>query len=92
MLNADSRPAGEHARRYNRREGLGLQEVSVLVGDEPGRREVVVRPRAADRRLIFIDDTYWTFLPMHYLLFFLFGENRWHSSLKMGGKNLSPSM
>ncbi|KAF0314588.1 hypothetical protein FJT64_014988 [Amphibalanus amphitrite] len=45
VISADARPAGEHARRYNRPEGL--QEVSVLIGEEPVHRDIVLRRRAA---------------------------------------------
>ena len=92
VLSADSRPAGEHERRYNRPEGLGLQEISVLVGDEPGNRDIVVRPRAADGPLIFVQDTHRSFLPMHYPLLFPSGENGWDLSQKVRTKNLSASM
>ena len=71
---------------------LGLREVSVLVGDEPGRRDVVVQPRAAGGALIFVDDTHRSFLPMHHPLLFPSGENGWDLSLKVNGKNVSASM
>ena len=52
VISAEARPAGEHARRYNRPEGM--QEVTVLIGEEPARQDIILRRRAvgdgADRR------------------------------------------
>ncbi|KAF0294844.1 Reticulocyte-binding protein 2 a [Amphibalanus amphitrite] len=45
VLSADARPAGEHKRRYNRPDGF--QEVSVLIGEEPVQRDIILRRRAA---------------------------------------------
>ena len=45
VISADAHPAGEHARRYNRPEGL--QEVSVLIGEEPAHQDLILRRRAA---------------------------------------------
>ena len=70
VLSADSRPDGEHARRYNKPEGWGCKK-PVLVGDEPGNRDVCNLERAALIRR----RTHRSFLPMHYPLLFPSGEN-----------------
>ena len=50
VIQPDSRPADEHARRYNRPVGMG--EIGVLVADEPVFRDIVVRMRGGGIRKI----------------------------------------
>ena len=95
VLSADARPAGEHARRYNRPEGF--QEVSVLIGEEPGTRDIVLRRRAVGdgADLIAISNCHRAYEPLHFVLLHPFGTDGWHPGLQLqqqGGraKRLSP--
>ena len=75
VINADARPAGEHARRYNRR----LVEVSLHMTDEPGSRDVVLRLRRGGLQII--SDTNRAFDPLHFVILFPNGTDRWHLDL-----------
>ena len=81
VISAEARPAGEHARRYNRPEGL--QEVSVLIGDEPARRDIVLRRRAVGDvdDLVNISDCHRAYEPLHFVLLFPFGTDGWHPDM-----------
>ena len=78
VISADAHPAGEHARRYNRPEGL--QEVSVLIGEEPAHRDIILRRRAAGdgADLVTISECHRAYEPLHFVLLFPFGTDGWH--------------
>ncbi|KAF0312344.1 Reticulocyte-binding protein 2 a [Amphibalanus amphitrite] len=81
VISADARPVGEHARRYNRPEGL--QEVSVLIGEEPVHRDIVLRRRAAGdgADLATISECHRSYEPLHFVLLYPFGTDGWHPEL-----------
>ncbi|KAF0288495.1 hypothetical protein FJT64_013150 [Amphibalanus amphitrite] len=82
VISADARPVGEHARRYNRPEGL--QEVSVLIGEEPVHRDIVLRRRAAgdgaDLATISVTGDR-SYEPLYFVLLYPFGTDGWHPEL-----------
>ena len=92
VINANARPEGEHERRYNRPEGLGLQEVSVLIGNDLGRRDFELQIRGGGVRVI--DDTHRAYLALHFPMLFPAGDDGWYSAMKLPGgqRNLSPGM
>ena len=75
VISADARPTGEHARRYNRPEGF--QEVSVLIGEEPAHRDIVLRRRAAGdgADLATISECHRAYEPLHFVLLYPFGTD-----------------
>ena len=73
VIEPESRPSDEHARRYNR--PVGMNEIAVLVGDKPASRDIVVRMRGGAIRKI--PDTHRAFLPLHYVLFDPLGRHGW---------------
>ena len=75
VINANVRPAGEHVRRYN----SGLTEISVLVDEEPGPRDIVVHLR--DGGLQTIADTHRSHDALHFVLLFPYGTDGWHLGL-----------
>ncbi|XP_043246224.1 uncharacterized protein LOC122393865 [Amphibalanus amphitrite] len=81
VLSADARPAGEHERRYNRPDGF--QEVSVLIGEEPAHRDIILRRRAAGDGgdLATISECHRSYESLHFVLLFPFGTDGWHPEL-----------
>ena len=77
VISADARPAGQHERRYNAAEGF--REVAVLIGDEPGRHDLVLRRRAIQGpdALQMIDETHRACDPLHFVLLFPLGTAGW---------------
>ena len=78
VIEPDSRPTDEHARRYNRPVGMG--EIGVLVADEPVFRDIVVRMRGGGIQRI--ADTNRAFLPLHYVLFDPLGQLGWDYTMR----------
>jgi hypothetical protein len=78
VIEPDSRPTDEHARRYNRPVGMG--EIGVLVADEPVFRDIVVRMRGGGIQRI--ADTHRAFLPLHYVLFDPLGQLGWDYTMR----------
>lgn len=76
VISESARPQGEHARRYNR----GFKEVSVLIGNEPGRRDFVLQLRQGGLKTI--ADTHRASDPLHFVLLFPTGTDGWHLGLK----------
>ena len=71
VLDAEKRPTGEHERRFN---APSCNEVAVLmVGEESGKRDVVVQYR--DSRLQKIWDIHRSYDPLQYPLLFPSGED-----------------
>ena len=91
VLNALARPSAEHARRYNKPEGL--KEVCVLIDDAGGRatgRDMVV-DIAQGGGVKRISDCHQCFDPLHYTTIFPTGEHGWDYTLKLAGdSNLTP--
>ena len=81
VINADARPAGEHERRYNR----GFSEVSVLMNDVPGQRDVVLHLRGGG--LTTVSDTHRSYDPLHFVLLFPHGTDGWHLALTHADSN-----
>ena len=81
VISAEARPAGEHARRYNRPEGM--QEVAVLIGEEPARQDIILRRRAVGdgADLAKISDCHRAYEALHFVLLFPFGTDGWHPDI-----------
>ena len=81
VISAEARPAGEHARRYNRPEGF--QELSVLMDEEPAHQDIVLRRRAAGdgADLLQINECHRAYEPLHFVLLFPFGTDGWHPGI-----------
>ena len=86
VIDADKRPSGEHARRFN---APSCNEVGVLtVGEEHGKRDIVLRYN--DRRLERVDETHRSYDPLQYPMIFPRGEDGYCFSHRMvGGRKLS---
>ena len=82
VISASARPAGQHERRYNVAEGL--QEVAVLIGDEPGPHDLVLRLRTEREAaaLQVIDETHRACDPLHFVLLFPWGTDGWHPTIQ----------
>ncbi|KAF0291134.1 hypothetical protein FJT64_010680 [Amphibalanus amphitrite] len=78
VISVAARPSGEHARRYNAAEGL--REVAVLMGEEPGQHDLVLRRRADGGTGVLqtIDESHRAFDPLHFVLLFPLGTTGWH--------------
>ena len=83
VIAPESRPSDEHARRYN--VPVGMNEIAVMVGDEPAKRDIVVRLRGGGIRRI--DDTHRAFLPLHYVLLDPLGTHGWDYTMTMDSAN-----
>lgn len=90
VINAERRPVGQHARRYNRPENL--QEVCVVVDDDSGRavgRDCLVQTR--DGGIMAIDQKNHAFDPLHFTVLFPEGEDGWDISMQDArGKRVTP--
>uniref|UniRef100_UPI00358EE1E4 uncharacterized protein n=1 Tax=Myxine glutinosa TaxID=7769 RepID=UPI00358EE1E4 len=75
VINENSRPQGEHVRRCNR----SFMEVSVLMGDELGRHDLILQLRGGG--LHTISDTHRSADPLHFVLLFPGGTDGWHLGL-----------
>ncbi|KAF0290946.1 hypothetical protein FJT64_010896 [Amphibalanus amphitrite] len=78
IISVAARPAGQHARRYNAPEGL--REVAVLMGEEPGQHDLVLRRRADGGTGVLqtIDESHRACDPLHFVLLFPLGTTGWH--------------
>ena len=87
VISATARPTDQHRRRYNLPEGF--QEVSVLVGEEPGHQDIVLRrrPGGDGPYLQVINETHRAFEPLHFVLLFPFGTAGWHTNLPQARAN-----
>ncbi|XP_043205093.1 plectin-like [Amphibalanus amphitrite] len=81
IISVAARPAGEHARRYNAAEGL--REVAVLMGEEPGQHDLVLRRRADGGTGVLqtIDESHRACDPLHFVLLFPLGTTGWHPAI-----------
>ncbi|KAF0312693.1 hypothetical protein FJT64_016583 [Amphibalanus amphitrite] len=81
IISVAARPAGEHARRYNAAEGL--REVAVLMGEEPGLHDLVLRRRADGGTGVLqtIDESHRACDPLHFVLLFPLGTTGWHPAI-----------
>ncbi|XP_043221667.1 uncharacterized protein LOC122381498 [Amphibalanus amphitrite] len=81
IISVAARPAGQHARRYNTPEGL--REVAVLMGDEPGQHDLVLRRRADGGTGVLqtIDESHRACDPLHFVLLFPLGTTGWHPAI-----------
>ena len=87
VIDADKRPTGEHARRYNA--PTGFKEINVLIGEEPGqRRDIVLRVRG-NGALIDMNETHRSFDALHFVLLFPEGDDCWNLELKQLTKDLT---
>ena len=77
VINADHRPTGQHARRYNA--PLCNEVAVVLVGEEHGKRDIVLRRR--DNKLERVLETHRGYDCMQYPLLFPRGEDGYHFAL-----------
>jgi hypothetical protein len=80
-------------RRYNK---PTANEVAILIpgdGEQPSHRDIVVRRRTGHYQSDFISDTNGMYWPMHYPLFFSYGEIGWRDDIPKAdiGKLLSLS-
>ena len=83
VISAAARPAGQHERRYNAAEGL--REVAVLMGEEPGQHDLVLRRRAVRGAgaLEVIDESHRACDPLHFVLLFPYGTTGWHPAIPL---------
>ncbi|KAF0293088.1 hypothetical protein FJT64_008988 [Amphibalanus amphitrite] len=81
IISVAARPAGQHARRYNAAEGL--REVAVLMGEEPGQHDLVLRRRAdgGNGVLQTIDESHRACDPLHFVLLSPLGTTGWHPAI-----------
>ena len=78
VIDADKRPTGEHARRFNLPES---NEVGILMkGQEHGKRDIVLQAR--DDSLKYISETHRAYDSLQYPLLFSRGEDGYHFGLK----------
>ena len=80
VISAAARPTGEHARRYNAAEGF--REVSVLMTDEPGNRDIVLRHRHQNgQNLQRVSLYHRHYEALHFVLLFPNSYNGWHENM-----------
>ncbi|KAL8618847.1 hypothetical protein ACOMHN_000854 [Nucella lapillus] len=78
VINADNKPEGEHARRFN---APVSNEVGILmVGEQHGNRDIVLEQR--DQCLTRIKETHRAYDCLQYPLMFVNGEDGYNFSLK----------
>ncbi|KAL8606455.1 hypothetical protein ACOMHN_015544 [Nucella lapillus] len=78
VINADNRPEGEHARRFN---APVSNEVGILmVGEQHGNRDIVLKQQ--DQCLTWIKETHRAYDCLQYPLMFVNGEDGYNFSLK----------
>ena len=76
VIDASVRPREGHSRVYNR----GLNEVSVLLNQQPGPRDIILQLRGGGIREI--SDTHRSADALHFVLIHPYGHDGWHLQLK----------
>ena len=85
VIEPNSRPAGEHERRY-KVSTVGLLEVSLLKKDAAESRNIVVHLRQPNNRAMQqIHETHRSFDPLHFVLLFPRGEDGWNCGVRQSG-------
>ncbi len=82
VINASVRPRDGHARLYNR----SLCEVSVLINEQPGPRDIILQLRGGGLREI--KGTQRSADALHFVLAHLLGHDGWHLELKQVNPNI----
>jgi len=75
LINASVRPQQGHSRVYNQ----GLSEISVLLNEEPGRRDIILQQRGGGIREV--SDTHRSSDALHFVLIHPLGHDGWHLRL-----------
>jgi hypothetical protein len=88
VINADERPAGEHARRYKAPEGL--KEVSVLLDDDNGHKEVLrdIVVHLQGGGINTISDTHRSYDALHMPTVFVKGEDCWRIGMSLRDRDV----
>ena len=76
FIDPHKRPLSEHSRRYN----YSLTEVSVLKDSTAQPAQLVLHKKGGGFEVI--TEVHRSKDPLHFVLFFPFGTNGWHSDLK----------
>lgn len=76
IINASARPEQAHSRVYNR----SLCEVSVLLNQQPGRRDIILQLRGGGIREIC--DNHRSADALHFMLIHPMGHDGWHLELR----------
>ena len=74
VIDPDARPSDEHRGRHNLKHNL--RKVVVLIGEESGKRAILVR-RQGEFNLQCINDGHRSFDALHFVLLFPIGEDGW---------------
>ena len=83
LINADKRPSGEHARRFNQPE---CSEVALIMsGEEHTRRDIVLHCRDASIKRI--NETHRSYDALQYPLLFVYGEDGYHFGIPQSANN-----
>jgi hypothetical protein len=86
VLNERERPRDVHAKVYGLPSGMGMSELSVMMEETPGKRDLVLQmkdedPQAKDR-VKYVSETHRSYDPLHMVLVHPSGQDGWTYSLK----------
>ena len=83
VIDADKRPSGEHARRFNAPE---CSEVALIMsGEQHGKRDIILKCR--DNTIKRVSETHRSYDALQYPLIYVNGEDGYHFGLPQAGVN-----